>query len=132
VNSKFPWRLAVICVLCLALATETKADSLKTAGELFIVAIVAVTAAVVVVTVLVIKQAKGRTITGCVNSGESGMLLTNEKDKHVYVLSGDTAGVKPGDRMTLTGKKVKSTSGTSLVWETKRIGKDFGVCRPER
>jgi hypothetical protein len=120
----------VICVLCLALATETKADSLKTAGELFIVAIVAVTAAVVVVTVLVIKQAKGRTITGCVNSGESGMLLTNEKDKHVYVLSGDTAGVKPGERMTLTGKKTKSNSGATLVWDTKRISKDSGACRP--
>jgi hypothetical protein len=129
-NSQFPWRLAMICVLCLALATEAKADSLKTTGDLIIVAIVAVTAAVVVVTVLVIKQAKGRTITGCVNSGETGMLLTNEKDKHVYVLAGDTAGVKSGDRMTLTGKKIKPNSGGTLAWDTKGVSKDFGACRP--
>lgn len=129
-NSRFPWRLAVICVLCLALATEAKADSLKTTADLIVVAIVAVTAAVVVVTVLVIKQARGRTITGCVNSGDSGMLVTNERDKHLYVLAGNTAGVKQGERMTLTGKKIKSNSGTTLVWETKEISKDFGACRP--
>lgn len=129
-NSKSLWRLAVICVLCLALATEARADSLKTTGDLIVVAIVAVTAAVVVVTVLVIKQAKGRTITGCVNSGDSGMLVTNEKDKHLYVLAGNTAGVKQGQRMTLAGKRIKSNSGTTLVWETKRISKDFGACRP--
>ena len=81
-------------------------------------AIVAVTAAVVVVTVLIIKQTKGRTITGCVDSGDSGMVVTNEKDKHLYVLVGNTAGVKQGERMTLTGK-IKSNSGMTLTWETK-------------
>jgi hypothetical protein len=130
VNPRSFWRLAVIFVLCLALAKETKGDSLKTAGELFVVAIVAVSVAVVVVTVLVVRQAKGRTITGCVNSGEGGMLVTNEKDKHVYVLSGNTAGVKPGERMSLTGKKIKSNSGATLVWETKSISKNFGSCQP--
>jgi anti-sigma-K factor RskA len=130
VNSKSFWRLAVIFVLCLALAQEAKADSLKTTGELAVVAIVAVAAAVVVVTVVLITQTKGRTITGCVNSGESGMLVTDEKDKRVYVLSGNTAGVKPGERMSLTGRKIKANSGATLVWETKKISKDFGSCRP--
>jgi hypothetical protein len=58
------------------------------------------------------------------------MLVTSEKDKHVYVLSGNTAGVKQGERVTLAGKKIKSNSGTTLVWETKGISKDFGACRP--
>lgn len=129
-NSRSFWRLAVIFVLCLALAKEAKADSLKTTGELIIVAVVAVAAAVVVVTVLVVKQAKGRTITGCVNSGTSGVLLTDEKDKRVYVLSGDTAGVKAGERMSLTGRKIKANSGATLVWETKKISKDLGSCQP--
>ena len=129
-NSRSFWRLAVIFVLCLALAKEAKADSLKTTGELIIVAVVAVAAAVVVVTALVVKQAKGRTITGCVNSGASGVLLTDEKDKRVYVLSGDTAGVKAGERMSLTGRKIKANSGATLVWETKKISKDLGSCQP--
>jgi hypothetical protein len=130
VNSRSFWRLAVIFVLCLALAKEAKADSLKTDGELIIVAVVAVAAAIVVVTVLVVKQAKGRTITGCVNSGASGMLVTDEKDKRVYVLSGDTAGVKPGERMSLTGRKIKADSGATLVWQTKKVSKDLGSCQP--
>jgi hypothetical protein len=130
VNSRSFWRLAVIFVLCLALAKEARADSLKTDGELIIVAVVAVAAAIVVVTVLVVKQAKGRTITGCVNSGASGMLVTDEKDKRVYVLSGDTAGVKPGERMSLTGRKIKADSGATLVWETKKVSKDLGSCQP--
>lgn len=129
-NTKSFWRLAVIFILCLALAKGAKADSLKTTGELVIVAVVAVAAAVVVVTVLVVNQAKGRTITGCVNSGEGGMLVTDEKDKHVYVLSGNTAGVKPGERMSLAGRKIKSNSGRTLVWETKKIRKNFGSCQP--
>jgi hypothetical protein len=130
VNSRSFWRLAVIFVLCLALAKEARADSLKTDGELIIVAVVAVAAAIVVVTVLVVKQAKGRTITGCVNSGASGMLVTDEKDKRVYVLSGDTAGVKPGERMSLTGRKIKADSGATLVWQTKKVSKDLGSCQP--
>jgi hypothetical protein len=130
VNSRSFWRLAVIFVLCLVLAKETKADSLKTDGELIIVAVVAVAAAVVVVTVLVVKQAKGRTITGCVNSGASGMTVTDEKDKRVYVLSGDTAGVKPGERMSFAGRKIKANSGATLVWETKKVSKDLGSCQP--
>jgi hypothetical protein len=130
VNSRSFWRLAVIFVLCLALAKEARADSLKTDGELIIVAVVAVAAAIVVVTVLVVKQAKGRTITGCVNSGASGMLVTDEKDKRVYVLSGDTAGVKPGERMSLTGRKIKADSGAPLVWQTKKVSKDLGSCQP--
>ena len=129
-NSRSFWRFALIFVLCLALAKEARADSLKTDGELIIVAVVAVAAAIVVVTVLVVKQAKGRTITGCVNSGASGMLVTDEKDKRVYVLSGDTAGVKTGERMSLTGRKIKADSGATLVWETKKVSKDLGSCQP--
>jgi hypothetical protein len=92
-------------------------------------AIVGVVAAVVIVTVVV--KHKKRTITGCVNSGENGMSVTDDKDKRLYALSGDTAGIKLGDRMTLQVKKIKpKDAGKTLVWETKKIDKDFGVCQP--
>ena len=58
------------------------------------------------------------------------MSVTDEKDKRLYALSGDTAGVKPGERMTLRGKKFKSNEGKPPFWETKKIVKDFGVCQP--
>jgi hypothetical protein len=59
------------------------------------------------------------------------MSLSDEKDKRVYVLSGDTAGIKPGDRMKLKGKKVKLPGPEKTVgWEATKVAKDFGVCQP--
>jgi len=131
VSAKHLWRVAVVCALSVALSTGTKADTLKKNADLVLVAAIAVVAAVVVVTVVVIKHAsKNRTITGCVSSDESGMRVTDEKDKHIYALTGNTAGVKPDERVTLTGKKIKPSSGATFVWETKKITKDFGTCQP--
>ncbi len=57
--------------------------------------------------------------------------VTDEKDKRVRVLSGNMVGVKPGDRVTLLGHKSKPKApDTTLVWETKEVTKDFGVCQP--
>jgi hypothetical protein len=98
-----------------------------------IVLVLAVVGAAAVVTVAVLvlhESAKKRTITGCVTSGDNGMSVTDEKDKRLYALSGDTAGVKPGERMTLQGKKFKPNDGKPPFWETKKIVKDFGVCQP--
>jgi hypothetical protein len=61
------------------------------------------------------------------------MTITDEKDKQVYALSGNTAGIKPGDRMKLQGKKVKSkVAEKTLVWEAKAVAKDFGVSEPQK
>jgi anti-sigma-K factor RskA len=127
------WRGVLIVALSVVLATPAKAQSGKIVNTGPIVAaIVGVAAALVVVTVVVIHESsKKRTITGCVNSEENGMSVTDEKDKRIYALSGDTAGVKPGDRITLQGKKVKPKgSDKTLVWEAKRVTKDFGACQP--
>lgn len=59
------------------------------------------------------------------------MTLTDEKDQQIYALSSNTEGIKPGDRMKLHGKRVKSKSPDKmLVWETKDVVKDYGVCQP--
>ena len=89
-----------------------------------------VAAGVAVVAIVAIHYSKKRTITGCVNSGASGMTVTDEKDKQIYALSGDTTNIKPGDRMRLPGKKVTSKGpDKTLVWEVKKVAKDFGVCQ---
>jgi hypothetical protein len=90
----------------------------------------AAAAATVVAVVVIYELTKKRAITGCVNTGQSGMTVTDEKDKRTYTLSGNTTGVKPGDRMTLQGKKVKPTNNNPLTWETKKIARDLGVCHP--
>jgi hypothetical protein len=88
-------------------------------------------AALVVVTVVVIHYSKKRAITGCVLAGDSGMTLTEEKDKQIYMLSGDTTNIKPGDRMKLQGKKVKPKApDKTLVWEARQVAKNYGTCPP--
>jgi len=130
---KCPWCAVLIVVLCVALVTPAGAQSggkIVSNGTIVGV-IVGVVAAVVVVALVAIHYSKKRTITGCVSSAGSRLTITAENDKQVYVLSGNTAGIKPGDRMRVQGKKVssKSTSQT-LVWEAKAVSQDFGVCQP--
>jgi len=118
--------------LVVALATPARADSLKTRGNEIVAGIAGVVAAIVVVVVIVaVHYSKKRSVTGCVSSGANGITITDEKDKQVYALSGNTTDIKPGDRIKLHGKKAKPTgTDKTLVWEAKEVTKDFGVCQP--
>ena len=121
--------VSLSCVLCLP-AEAQNSGKIVSNGTIAGV-IVGVAAAVVVITVVAVHYSKKRTITGCVNSAASGMTVLDEKDKQTYALSGDLTGVKPGNRMKLQGKKAKSKGPeTTLLWEEKKVSKDFGVCRP--
>jgi hypothetical protein len=127
------WRGVLIVVLCAALATPARA---QTGGKIvsngtIAGVIVGVAAAMAVVIILTVHYSKKRAITGCVTSAGSGMTITDEKDRQIYSLSGDTQGIKSGDRMKLQGKKVKSKGDDkTLVWEAKAVSKDSGVCQP--
>ena len=129
--------LTLIFVLCIPTQAQTPditppggfkapgASSGQVAGV-----IAGVVVGVVIVVILVVHYSKKRAITGCVSSGPDGMTVTNEGDKQVYTLSGDTGGVKPGERRKLQGRKLKPNTGKPLIWETKKTSKDFGVCQP--
>jgi hypothetical protein len=131
VTSTYLWRVALIGILCVALSTSAAADQLQTTADRGLaLAIVGVAAVVVVVILVVHNSNQKRTITGCVNTAQNGMTVTDEKDKRVYTLSGGTTGVKPGERMTLHLRKIKTKGSDALTWETKKVTKDFGVCQP--
>lgn len=131
-TQKCSWRGGLIVVLCVALAAPANAQGKIGYGGPIVAPIVGAVAALVVVVILVVHYStKKRAITGCVNSAGSGMTVTDEKDKQIYPLSGDTAGIKVGDRMKLQGRKVKSKDADkTVVWEAKAVTKDFGVCQP--
>lgn len=130
-TSTYLWRTVLIVALTVVLITPARADKFQTVGDEIVIGIVVVAAGLVVATVLIIHYSKKRTITGCVNPGENGLILTDQKDKQTYALSGETAGIKPGDRMKLRGKKVKpKNQGKTMVWEVSEVSRDFGVCRP--
>jgi hypothetical protein len=131
-TQKSLWRGVLIIALCVALAAPARANtSLKTAATEIVIGIVAVAAAATVLVVVLIHKSKKSAITGCVNPRENGLTITDEKDRQIYALSGNTSGIKPGDRMKLQGKKVKlkSTEKTH-VWEVKTVAHDLGVCQP--
>ncbi len=133
-TAKSLWRGVLIVVLSVVLTqpAEAQAGGRKIVSTGTIVgAIVGIVAAVVVVTVVAIHESsKKRTITGCVSSGENGISVRDEKDKRIYVLSGNTAGIRTGDRITLSGKKVNPKGAGTLIWEAKRVAKNFGPCQP--
>jgi len=138
-TSRYAWCGVLIIALSGALAMPAKAQGfpfpsgpIGGAPSGAIVAGIAVTAAtLVVVTVVIIHYSKKRAITGCVVSGQSGMTLIDEKDKQIYMLSGNTTEIKPGDRMKLQGKKVKPKGpDKTLVWEARRVSKNYGACSP--
>lgn len=119
--------IALSLVFCVPV--EAQSSGKIVSNGTIIGVVVGVVAGVAVLAIVAIHYSKKRTITGCVASGSSGMTLTDEKDKQIYALSGDTTNIKPGNRVRLQGKKAKSNNKT-LVWEAKEVTKDFGVCQP--
>jgi hypothetical protein len=126
----FLWRGVLAVALCVALAIPVRANGLPSTAAV-VAGIVAVSAALVIITVVVVHESrKKRTVTGCVASGANGMSVTDEKDKRGYALSGNTADIKPGDRVTLQGKKDKPKgANTPRAWEVNKETKDFGACQ---
>jgi hypothetical protein len=118
----------VVVALTMVLVVPAKAVSAE--GVLITVAATTVAAAIATVVIVASVQHRSKKIvvTGCVIAGEKGMTLTDDEDRKIYVISGNTPGIKPGDRMTLQGKKVKGPDKTR-VWEAREVIKDFGVCQ---
>ncbi len=96
------------------------------------VAIILGAVAVVTIVVVAVHMSAGkRTISGCVRSDANGLELTDDKDKQIYLVAGDTGALKPGERMTLRVKKRKTRGGAGAAnWETLKVKKDLGVCQP--
>ena len=46
-------------------------------------------------------------ITGCAVSDRNGLELRNESDRRTYMLIGDTADIKAGDRIRCEGQEEK-------------------------
>ena len=123
-------RAVLIAIVVATLANPARANTIGTDAKLIVTGIVVVSAAVaIVVTVLVIHHRGNKSaITGCVSSGPNGISVTDEKDKRIYALSADSISIKPGDRMTLQGKRRKQSG--ALVFEAHEITRDFGACTP--
>jgi len=132
-NRYFLLRGVLIVVLCGALAAPATGQSggkIVSNGKIAGV-IIGVVAAIVVVAVVAFHYSRKRTVTGCVGKGENGMTITDEKDRQLYSLSGHTAGLNPGERVRIQGKKAhQKGADKTTTWEANAVARDFGVCQP--
>ena len=71
---------------------------------------------------------KPPSITGCAAPGSDGLILRNENDANTYTLMGDTASIKAGERIRLTGKKKSDPSGQHKFIVDK-VSKNYGACK---
>ena len=74
------------------------------------------------------KLAQANSLQGCVSSAPNSLLLLNEGDRQTYDLVGDTAAVKVGERVKVSGKKKKDTSGKRYFLVGK-LSKNYGACK---
>ena len=66
-------------------------------------------------------------ITGCVQPGDDGLRLLDEKNNKSYALVPGDVYVKPGQRVLLKGKTSKGDAGTQ-TFTAKKLIKDLGSC----
>jgi hypothetical protein len=120
------WKMLLISLVSVSLVRTARAETIDTAGKQLYAGIAVAGAAVAAGVVLIVLHEKHKTttITGCVTSAVGAMNLTDEKDKQIYALSGASVGVKPGDRMTLAGRR------HGKVFKTGSVVNDLGVCQP--
>ena len=73
----------------------------------------------------------GHSLDGCAVSGANGLELQNRGDQQTYALVGDTAGIKPGERVRISGKKEKKSRGAHPQFLVEKLNKDFGGCKAQ-
>jgi hypothetical protein len=67
-------------------------------------------------------------LTGCAVSSPNGVELQSKDDQQTYALVGAVAGIKPGDRIRVSGKRVKKSSGPTPQFLVEQVPKDYGAC----
>jgi hypothetical protein len=65
--------------------------------------------------------------SGCVQSGDDGLRLVNDKKHQTYALLPGGADVKPGQMVELRGKKSKNGTGAES-FEATKVVKNLGSC----
>ena len=71
-------------------------------------------------------QYHGR-LTGCVQPGDDGLRLLDEKNNKSYALVPGDVYLRPGQRVLLKGKTSKNEGGTQ-TFTAKKLVKDLGSC----
>jgi hypothetical protein len=123
---------AVVCALLVTAATKPAVASIPTNTDVawIGIAIGAIGAGIGVGIYYAVHH--NRSLTGCAASGPNGLELENHGDQQTYSLVGAVSAIKPGDRIRVSGKKVKKSTGPSSQFLVEQLSKDFGPCSAKR
>ena len=124
------YQMAVVLagVSLLASPVPVKAQKIVSNGEITgaIVGIAVAGVAIGVGTYYLLRKAS---ITGCAVSNQNGLELRNESDRQTYMLIGETADIKAGDRVRVKGKKKKKDRPARPEFLVKELAKSYGSCK---
>jgi hypothetical protein len=67
-------------------------------------------------------------VTGCTQSVQDGISLTNEKDNQTYSIMSSSNSIKAGERMTLKGVVVATDGSENPKFQIQGLIKDYGAC----
>jgi len=67
-------------------------------------------------------------VTGCTQSIQDGISLTNEKDNQTYSIMSGSTSLKAGERMTLKGVVVATDGSENPKFQIQSLIKDHGAC----
>jgi len=67
-------------------------------------------------------------ITGCTQSTQDRISLTNEKDNQTYSIATDSKSLKAGERLALRGVVVPTEGSGNPVLQMQSLIKDYGAC----
>jgi hypothetical protein len=67
-------------------------------------------------------------VTGCTQSVQDKISLTNEKDSQTYSIMTDSKSLKAGERMALKGVVVPTEGSENPVFQMQSLIKDYGAC----
>ena len=120
----------VVAVLCLTAVTNTaNAQSQipvsgKEAAGIF-AALIGVGVGIGVGVYFLVRAP--HSITGCVSDFNGGLQLADEKRINNYLLDGETAAIKPSERVRLSGKPGRGPK-KQRTFSVKKVTKDYGPC----
>src|SRR3954454_10693096 len=115
---------AVVCALLVTAATKPAVASIPTKADVawMGIAIGAIGAGIGVGIYYAVHH--NHSLTGCAVSGTNDLELENHGDQQTYSLVGAVSAIKPGNRIRVSGKKVKKSAGPIPQFLVEELSKD--------
>src|ERR1700676_2097491 len=123
---------AAVCALLVTAATKPEvANSLPTQADVawISIAIGAIGAGIGIGIYYAIHH--NHSLTGCAVSGVNGLELESN-DQQRYSLVGAVYAINPGERIRVSGNRVKKTGGPTPQFLVEQLSKDYGPCPAKR